>query len=580
MALLVFVVTACGESAPEAPIEPIDAEIATPEPPAPASPPTPERPTDEPSAPAFEEPRIDEPPACPSLPPACTVTEPPPPVVVHEGFWWWLPPSATIAPDSGFSGFDADPAYRVDTRTIDLTWRQIEPAPGLFVDHEWDETYGMTLESLAVQVAKGGPFWLRVFTTREDWAPDWVQAECDVAPMGDSGHLPIFDACVWSHMRRMWSWLLLRYGILEHPDFRYAYVPGGFEWGEFDFNVLEAAVEDGLTAARFHEWFHGAMADLAAMAGPDAGRLVYTGEDFGWGPWEIDGDLLARDAVRLGLGVRNGIPEAFDLHLNHTPAYGNHLTADGYVVHDEDWPPGPPRVIATEVECIDSCDKPPASEDVVARVVRMALLKSLQLRANRIFVVPDESHMPDHPKLWTWARYGLGHGPDTASDAFVALRDGYDAFFDRWVKNLGRWLEQVDVCPDGHSVAGAQIDTPPRFEGDQAKEGRRTRVAEDQSALYLDVHEAFVPGEHLVLAVTWRDESPASFRVEFEVDGCLATTAAVSGMGDSEMRTAAFRLDGLRAGNAIRGADLRIRVLNDWDIEVHLVRLIRTYQGL
>jgi hypothetical protein len=42
---------------------------------------------------------------------------------------------------------------------------------------------------------------------------------------------------------------------------------------------------------------------FARIGGEHRGRLVYTGEDYPWGPFGRADDLLATKAVRAGLGV-------------------------------------------------------------------------------------------------------------------------------------------------------------------------------------------------------------------------------------------------------------------------------------
>jgi len=47
-------------------------------------------------------------------------------------------------------------------------------------------------------------------------------------------------------------------------------------------------------------------------------------------------NLFARDAVLAGMGIRNGITELFNFHLNHTPAYGAAIAQDGHIKINDD----------------------------------------------------------------------------------------------------------------------------------------------------------------------------------------------------------------------------------------------------
>ncbi|HSS68764.1 MAG TPA: hypothetical protein VLK34_09460, partial [Nocardioidaceae bacterium] len=180
---------------------------------------------------------------------------------VRPGDDWSLPRWARPAENSGFFSESASPRNHVDVRSIDLTWRQIQPRPNAPLDLDSTGTAeGMPFASLSEQLAQPGPYWLRLFSTGKPWAPGWVMRRCDVGTVGPDydgmRHLPIWNACVWNQLRATWRRLLVGQGILDDPQFRFAYVPGGFTWSEFDFDVISEAYRHGrVTKHGFLNWF-------------------------------------------------------------------------------------------------------------------------------------------------------------------------------------------------------------------------------------------------------------------------------------------------------------------------------------
>ena len=73
---------------------------------------------------------------------------------------------------------------------------------------------------------------------------------------------------------------------------------------------------------------------------------------------------------------------------------------------------------------------------------------------NWMYVVVGDSKLDDFPEHWAWVRRSLGHTVATAADAWVALRDAEDTYWNDdeaitwptkpWVRNLERFMTQVD----------------------------------------------------------------------------------------------------------------------------------------
>ena len=523
-------------------------------------------------------------------------------IAVLPGDDWLLPAWATPAPDSGFFSEEADAAHQVNLRVVDLTWRQLEPVEGTFSTTGTDNVYGMPFASWDAQLAGGDPYWLRLWISGRNWAPAWARTACGVDTVGvgyeNDPHLPIWDACLWEKATSLFRRVLIDRGLRAEPRMRLAYVPGAFTWCEFDFDIPEQAAQNGqLTFAQFSGWFHPAIQDLVSILNGEnadptddyAWKLVYTGEDYPFSSWGAQDDLLARDAVAYGTGVRTGITEVFNFHLNQIPAYGTTIDPNGYLATDESWNAfHRGRVRASENECYDACGftVPPALRYYA---IKMSNLRALQMRLNWLYVVPTDSHMDDHPVLWDWVRRSLGQSVYRSADAWAALRDAEDTYWiddpthswagKPWVKNLERWLVQRDA-PGAVSRRGTETFTDVLDPSNgTAYEGRRTHLAAGQGALELHVDDRFLPENRAFavdLKITFRDAGAGSFRVAYPAAGGVVLSDVVSYTGSNLWKTATYRLDAaLWNGTLAHGADLRLEATGPADLEVRFVRLLK-----
>lgn len=524
------------------------------------------------------------------------VTAPADQPVVRDGDDWTLPGWAEPAADSGFFSEEATPADAVHVRSVDVSWRQVAPAPDAPLDlTSSGSAQGLTFEPLEQQLAEPGPYWVRLFASGEDWAPEWVVEQCGVGPVATDydgqQHLPIWDACVWEALRATWRQLLVDQGILADPDFRFAYVPGGFTWVEYDYDVISEAVRKGfLDRETYLEWYPRMLADLAEIGGDQVGRLVFTGEDYPFGPFGADDDLLTADAVRAGMGVRTGITELSNFHLSEAPAYGSRIDADGHLVVDDEGPPHDGgRVVATENECYDDCGY---AADDFGYAVTMSNLKALQLRMNWIYVVPGPSGLDLLPEHWDWVRRSIGQRPATSADAWAALRDAEDRYW-RWedgpfgpggrewrdrpyVRNYERWLVQRDVGPRAVARRSTADVHRGELEADNgvAYEGLRTDLARGRDSLAFDLDERFLdPGRsHDVLVkVTFLDRGRGSFTVRHA--GGSSPPVRVEDSGD--WRTATIRLPALTPDDSMPGSTDLWVTASGADLHVRFVRVVR-----
>ena len=509
-------------------------------------------------------------------------------VSVSDGDDWTLPAYVRPAANSGYFSEEASADELVAVRSIDVSWRQIRPTRDGPIDRSsTGSAQGMSFDALDAQLAEPGDFWMRVFASGEEWAPEWVAEDCGVTTYGPDydgqSHLPIWDECVWGHLMDTYRSLFVDLGLAENPRLRFVYVPGAFTWAEFDYEMVTAGVESGdLDEATYLAWYDHAWTDLVDLFGDNAHKLVFTGEDYPFGPFGEADDLLAVQAVDAGMGIRTGITEPSNFHLSEAPAYGSAIQPNGHMVVDETLPVHSGRfVVATENECFNDCGYS-TSDPYYA--VRQANLKALQLRMNWMYVVPEPSYMAEYPEHWDWVRLELGQTAETAPDAWAARRDAEDTYWSEeefprawndqpWVRNLERWIVQVDE--PGSVAHRTDVDTHVgelEEANGTAHEGLSTAVSSGDTGFVFEVDERFAAGTtgDAVLKVTFLDSGTGSFTVETDA----GASAAVPRSGSGEWRTATIALpSGAVAPDATR---LRISLAEGADdLVVRFVRLVR-----
>jgi hypothetical protein len=517
-------------------------------------------------------------------------------VTITDGDDWTLPGWVRPASNSGFFSEDASPADRVLTRSVDFSWRQLQPTHGELDLTSTGSAQGMDFESWNDQLegaGSDGAFWMRIFASGVDWAPQWVVDDCKVHGYGPDYdgqlQLPIWNECVWGHLMDTYKKVFVDEGLAADPRLKIVYVPGAFTWAEYDYETINSAVDAGdLDLATYLKWYDHAWSDLVTLFGADSDKLVFTGEDYPFGEFGPDDDLLAAQATAAGMGIRTGITELSNFHFSEAPAYGSSVQPNGHLVVDESVH-DPARIYATENECYNDCGY---TTDDPYYAVRQSNLKALQLRMNWIYVVPEPSYLAEYPEHWDWVRLSMGQTAGTSADAWADLRDATDEYWSddnvdpaelrrfadpaQWVdrpfvRNLERWLVQVDE--PGSVAHRTQVDTHKNvFESDNgtAYEGLSTAVAAGDTGFVFDVDPDFAEaakGSRLVLKVTYRDDGAGSFRA----DTSGGSSVAVERTGDGAERTATLALPAL-------GGDRRIRIsLADGadDLIVRFVRLVR-----
>lgn len=522
-------------------------------------------------------------------------------VSVSDGDDWTLPAWSSAVDDARFYSEEASPIDQVNVHVIDLSWRQINPSPGVYSTTTTGTAAGLTFPSLQDQLALGGKYWLRIWVTGENWAPAWVKSDCNITQTwtdhdGQANHLPIWNPCVWAHVKNMYRQVFLNWGMISDPDLLFVHVPGGFYYTEFDFDIPFQAAADGLTFNQFNDWFQTAMPELIAIANGEntnpqddyAWKLVYTGEDYPFdSTWNGATNLFAKDAVQAGMGIRNGITELFNFHLNHTPAYGAVIGNDGHIQINENWPLlTDKRTIGAENECYNACG---ASAKDLYYAIKMSNLKALQMRSKRLYVVPDDSYLATYPDHWSWVRRSLGKQRYNSADAWVALRTAQDKYWiddnshswngAPWVRNMERWLVQKDVGNNGNTRPGTDHRLNEiGIDNGESWEGRRTDNGNGQNYFYFFVDDIFALAyrQQWQLKVTFVDAGSSDWWIEYSNGQQLLSSEVVNRSNSGNTRTASIDLPNAVFSNQLaNGADFRIFNGGTEDLEIRFVRLVK-----
>jgi hypothetical protein len=515
-------------------------------------------------------------------------------LTIVDGDDWTLPGWIRPAANSGFFSEDASVADRVAVHSVDVSWAQVQPTKGGALDRTAEgDAQGMHFESLDDQLAEPGDYWMRLFASGVDWAPAWVSEDCHVTGYGPDydgqKHLPIWNECVWGHLLDTYRALYLDSGLAADPRLRFVYVPGAFTWVEYDYDIIQAAVDAGdLTQQQYLDWYAHAWTDLVGLFGEHADKLVFTGEDYPFGPFGEAENGLAREAVDAGMGVRTGITELSNFHLSEAPAYGSSIQPDGHLVVDETLPVHSGRfVLATENECFTDCGY---DTDEPYYAVVQSNLKALQLRMNWIYVVPVPSYLEQYPEHWDWVRLSMGQTAATSADAWAEFRDAEDVYWSDdygaelgrfadpaawptrpYVRNLERWLVQADEPGSVAHRTEADVHRNVLEEDNgTAYEGLSTDVAAGDTGFVLRVDPRFAQAAsgRVVLKVTYLDSGSGGFTV----DSAAGSSVPVDRSGGGSWKTATVALpDG-----ALDTPRLRISLAEGADdLVVRFVRLVR-----
>ena len=156
------------------------------------------------------------------------------------------------------SQMTAADAVQTDAYSVNVSWKQLRPTVdgGLNLDVEGlfrsDPIATPTLKgSWNEQVAGSERFWVRFYTGHINWAPEWVIHACSEPgrggePLAESGayaYLPLWNECVWGHLRDTYAMLAAE--LRDNDRFIMMYVPGIFRYSEYGLGVLKYAAQAG-----------------------------------------------------------------------------------------------------------------------------------------------------------------------------------------------------------------------------------------------------------------------------------------------------------------------------------------------
>eukprot|EP01133_Synstelium_polycarpum_P017183 gene17183-20472_t len=520
---------------------------------------------------------------------------------------WTLPAGVTPVVNSGFFSENRDASKNVNTHAFDVSWRQVNPSQGVYATNIAGQVKDIVTGTFAAQNATTNPFWFRLWTSGDLWAPSWIKSYCNVSVIGkdydNEQHLPIWNPCVWSEILKTYRYIFVTKNMRADPRLKMVYVPGAFNWCEFDFDVIgNFSSTTGYPYATFNTWFQQAMQDLVNIFNGEnndpsddyAYKLVYTGEDY---PFDVDfwpeaRNFLAKDAVLKGMGIRTGITELSNFHLSHIPAYGVAIDANGYMVLNKSWilQANPNRIIATENECYKACGFSVSNANLFY-AIKMSNYKAIQMGVNWLYVQVADSYMAANAAHWNWVRMSLGRTAATAIDAWAALRNAEDTFWKDndsitwkghpYVKNYERFLLQRDVKPGAVTKNGTtKMNKVLAPENGIAWEGRSTNIANGNNTIAFYLDDEFILGNStsIQIKVTYLDKVASSFVLHYNTHANVEIDSDPVTVGTSALfKTATFTIDNGRFVNSIApcSCDFTIRATGTADIEILFVRVVK-----
>lgn len=289
------------------------------------------------------------------------------------------------------------------------------------------------------------------------------------------------------------------------------------------------------------------------------------------------------DAIRLGMGQRNGFVEHYMMHCRNA-MLGQSVDAQGYLTVDESNP-----IIAENRASGDENEEyNPVShvarfgpESTWPHRYRESMLRVLQMRRN--YVWAESGPRLIDPPLLRYVALELGRTAADAPDAWCYLRESVIVGDDHAalpVKNFERWIFQRDAA-GARTVATARVTAigkqNSRAPGHLCDfTARRTDHASGDSVMRFAVADDFLsgPADHLAVKITYRDEGDAHWTLVCTGDDGRPVNGEVACGHTGAVRTATFFLPSLRFDARGFDPDFLIRA-DTGDAVISLVRLIK-----
>ncbi len=554
----------------------------------------------------------EPPPADPEPPPEAPAEDParpdgPPAGEVTAGSDYWLPDWVEPEEFAGYVGHPDRDLPGNDQRNLWTTWAALEPEPG---EYDWSPI------TTALSAAEAGGWQISLHIQCVTWGggdpergvaiprtvPEWVPGafdltEDDIIDLGGEWGLEVIPG--WRpEIRARFDALLQALGetgVPQREALGSAYIHGispsrgeEFWMDQGRLDMLEA--HGDFDADVLATWF---TERIDAYAGAFAGvehKLAWVGTLGVWRWCEPDYEAVVRGLIQhawdVGAGIRSGIVEKYNVWLEE-PALGQSVDDAGYLHTDETIPPlAEERYFGNENEAYgDSWTWLFGGGAGDAIRYRLSMLRALQMQVR--FLWTDDPAERLDPELSYYARFAFGKRVENSPDAWCYLREsavGRHITPAGVVKNFERWLFQRDV-PGGMTVPTERVDRtfnagsigdddPDAFHDLLA---RRTDRENGQPHISFDLDDRFDVSGPVQIKVEIRDDSEASWRLEYEgADGSVQRTAAFTGQADGAVRTVSFTLDDVRfAGGLEHGMDFRIACEGPDDVTVRWVRVIR-----
>jgi hypothetical protein len=537
---------------------------------------------------------------------------------IRSGDDWTLPPS--VQPKSGTGYYDSPPELQnEDIKTLVLTWKELNPAEGVYNWSRLDEALA------------NHRIWLRLYSTDVIHVPDWLLQKYPSAPRmkqntGEGPTYPdllgnrspaVFVAPWHPGINREFLMFMKAFGkrnFLASKNMVFMYAPGAWRWTEWVSTFVGKIREQGLTPETYFDWFKQYIDAYVSASNGFAHKLVFTG----YGTVEkFDGDqefiLKLNDldtglnrmtdyAVRAGMGVRVGDLEYFN-QFDAMPAWGApFITQDGfnYQTIDTSHPlrADPRRIIATENEGFGDPGMLRGTSD--SYYVKMVTLKSLQLGMNWLNIQHYGYKL--NPAVTQYSRKVLGKTARESPDAWVALRSFRDMLYvpsgetipgmpkaENFIRrakgefrNWERYLIQREISPGGQTrpadpnqrMAGADKSNGPSFEA------IRTDLASGNDSIYFKLDKVFAASaaqKPVTLKVTYQDTA-ASWLVGYHPAGnnIEITGPVITGSKTGQWKTATFVFPAMPVSNDYtKDMDFRLVAKSGDNLTVRFVRLVK-----
>ncbi len=534
---------------------------------------------------------------------------------LEEGDDWSLPSWVVKKEGTGLYDYPSV-IQQPELYAVNLTWRELNPAENIY---NW--------QKLEQALSSGHKIWLRIFASDTLHCPDWLgrkysnlrplQYPAEGGSYGETitGYSPGRFYPIWqADFDSAFSKFLSAFGdkgFAAHPNLVFMYAPGAWRWNEWEVIFTEHIRSELGSVELFYHWFKRHIDNYANAFKNDEHKLVFTGYpqmdkceaqiDFAVALNDVTTgrNLLTDYAVSKGMSVRVGALEYFNGY-SHIPSWGAPAIAHNgkrYQRIDLNHPLHRDRlrILATENEALG--DENMISGTGSYYFIKMLTLKSLQLGVNWLNM-QDKNYLLA-PDVIEYARKTMGKSPAESPDAWVVLREWYDAsyraasaidqvpgskaFFEQLqlpYRNWEKYLAHHDFAPGGVTVATQKLEGSSPFlqSNGTSYEALRTNVKTGDKFICFTVLDDFLfdNSKPVEIKVTYLDNNSTQWFVEYDGASGSSSTATITNSNDGKWKTLSFQINDAKFRNRIEGNfDFRIVNQGAADLTVRQVRLVK-----